>query len=67
METSVERINMNHFCEFCVGGKTKDSIKDIEYCEYPDCPFYNNRYADITHEDDVEISKKLLGEMGVTK
>ena len=61
------RCTINSFCIFCVGGKTKDSIKDIEYCEYPDCPFYNDRYADVTHEDEREISKKLLGDIGVVR
>ena len=50
-----------------MGGKTKDNIREIEYCEYPDCPFYNDRYADVTHEDECEISRKLLGDIGVTK
>ena len=58
---------MNSFCLFCVGGKTKDNIREIEYCEYPDCPFYNDRYADVSHEDECEISKKLLGDIGVVR
>lgn len=55
---------MNSFCKFCVGG-SKD--KEIQYCNDKYCPFYEFRFADISHEDEVEISKKLLGEMGIVQ
>lgn len=54
---------MNTFCEYCTGNKRKQ----IKWCEDRNCPFYSFRFANISHEDEKEISKKLLGECGVIR
>ena len=48
---------MNSFCMFCTGNRKKW----IRNCGDKNCPFYRIRRADITHEDDEEISNKLKG------
>jgi len=58
---------MNSFCIFCTGGSTSEHLHEIKICEYKECPFYSFRFADISHEDEKEISLKLLGELGVKK
>lgn len=58
-------MNYNSFCIFCVGQHHPRLSKEIERCEFRDCPFYRDRLADFDHDDEVEISKKLLGEVGV--
>ena len=49
---------MNSFCRYCTG----DDREEVIHCDDTNCPFYPFKWADITHEDDREISKKLIGE-----
>lgn len=56
---------MNSFCMYCVGGKSKNKLKEIQYCNDKYCPFYRFRYADLDDEDEKEVAQKLLGECGI--
>ncbi len=56
---------MNSFCNYCVGS-VNDSEYIIKTCNDRFCPFYNFRFADLSHDDEKEISKLLLNEIGVT-
>jgi len=47
---------------YCTGNKKKD----IKWCKDKFCPFYQFRFAELDHEDEKEIAKKLLNECGVT-
>jgi len=49
--------NCNSFCKLCTG----NCIPEIYGCNDFYCPFHNFRYADIDHDDDIEISIKLEG------
>ena len=58
---------MNSFCIYCVGGHRKEHISIIKGCDDMSCPFHPYRFADLDHEDEKEISIKLLGEIGLVK
>jgi len=54
---------MNSFCEYC----TANNKKEIKHCKDTNCPFYSFRFANLDHDDEREIAKKLLREVGILK